>query len=62
MLKRLLGDNDLVGGGAGADVAGAQFAGQRLAGLIRIGEHRVKPIASWRWPPQVLLREASRSS
>ena len=37
--QRLLGDRDLVGGGVRAGVARSQLAGQRLAGLIAIGQH-----------------------
>jgi len=46
LLQSLLGDGDLVGGGVRARVAGSQLTGQRLAGLIRVGEQRVKAIAA----------------
>jgi hypothetical protein len=40
LLQRGLGDRDLVDGGVGAGVAGPQHPGQRLAGLIAIGQQR----------------------
>jgi hypothetical protein len=46
LLERGLGDRDLVGGGVGAGVARSQLAGQRLAGLIGVGQHRTKPEAA----------------
>ena len=44
--QRLLGHRDLIGGGVRAGVAGAQLAGQRLTGLIGVGQHRVKAVAA----------------
>jgi len=41
LLQRLLGDGDLVGGGVRAGVPGAQLTGQRLTGLITVGQQRV---------------------
>ena len=52
---RLLGDGDLVGGGVGAGVAGPQLAGERLPGLIGVGEHRVKAEAALEVARRTLL-------
>jgi hypothetical protein len=46
LLERQADDVDVVGRGVGAGVARAQHAGQRLAGLIQIGQQRVKPEAA----------------
>jgi hypothetical protein len=43
LLDRLLGHLDLIGGGVRAGVPWPHFAGEGLAGFIRVGEHRVKP-------------------
>jgi hypothetical protein len=44
LLDRLLSDSDLVGSGVGAGVAGPQLPRKRPAGLVRLGEQRVKAI------------------
>ena len=46
LLKRGVGDRDLVGGGVRAGVPRAQLAAQRFAGLIAVGQHRVKAEAA----------------
>jgi hypothetical protein len=51
----LLGDRDLVGRGVRAGVARPQLTGQRLAGLIAVGEHRVKPEAALEVPGGAFL-------
>lgn len=41
-LQRVFGDGGLIAGGVRAGVAGPQLAGQRLDGLIAIGQQRMK--------------------
>ena len=58
-------DRDLIGGGVGAGVAGPQHAGQRLAGLVAVGQQRVKAEAALEVAGRALLlgmrwRSASR--
>ena len=48
-------DGDLIGGGVRAGVAGPQLAAQRLAGLVRVGQHRVKPVAALERAGRALL-------
>ncbi len=55
--KRDLRDGDLVGGAVCARVARTQHGGERFAGLIAVGEHRMKPVAALVVPGRpVLLR------
>ena len=42
-----LSDRDLICGGAGAGVFGAQLAGQHFAGLIGVGERGVRSVAAF---------------
>src|SRR5436305_11816916 len=53
--ERLLGDPDLISGGVRTRVAGAKLTGQRLPGLIAIGQQRVKPKAALARPRRALL-------
>ncbi len=55
LLQRLFGHLDLVGGSVRSSVARSQLAGQRLAGLIAIGEHRMKAEATLEVPGRTLL-------
>jgi hypothetical protein len=45
----------LIGGGVRAGISGPQLAAQRLTGLLRVGEHRVKPEAALERPRGTLL-------
>jgi hypothetical protein len=51
----LLGNLDLVGGSVRSGVAGPQLSSECFAGLVRIGEHRVKPVAALEIPRRALL-------
>ena len=55
LLDGLLGDSDLVDGAIRARVSRPQFTSQRFACLIRVGEHRVKPVAALEVPRRALL-------
>jgi hypothetical protein len=55
LLDRLLGNGDLVGGGVRAGVARPQLTRERLAGLIGVGEQRVKAEAALEIPRGALL-------
>ena len=46
---------DLVSGGIRTGVPRAQLSSQRFAGLIAVGEHRVKPVAALEVPSRALL-------
>jgi hypothetical protein len=55
LLDRLLGHGDLIDRGVRAGVARSQLSGQRLAGLIGVGQHRMKAEAALEGPRRALL-------
>ena len=55
LLQGQLQDLEVIGGGVGPGVAGAQQARQRLAGLIQVAEQRVKAEAALVVPRRALL-------